>query len=679
MKLTALKLKNFKSHAAFELDTSGGRSVTVRGRNGAGKTTLADAHAWLLTGKDSAGRADFDIKPLDSAGNESRNLQHEVTAVYELDGGKRLELTRILQERHETTKGSAAKEYKGNTTAYRVNGVPIEREKDFVDHVRAAFGPEEQVRCLTEVDYFCGRLPWQRRRAILLELSGRIADEDVIASDPELAELSTLLAGHTVEEHRKILAANKKAAREEIDQIPPRIQEAKLLSDSPAEAPAGVEAIESEIAELERKRATLGAGGLAAEKRAELAELRAKAQEIVNELTGAARTNRLEAEAKLDGLNRKVNETHIACDHLERGIASLEGDLETMAAQRARLLQEREEIQAETFAPTLQTVCPACEQPLPTDRVEAAREKALAQHNDRKARRLEDNKTAGIALKSRREKAEADLAMARDRLEAARGDHAKYAAYAQDAEDALRYLAVPDPSEHVPYIDNKAAQVRLEREIAEIEAGGKGQLEEIDARLVEKRAALAQAKEAQARVKVRAQVADRIATLEARQSELAAILEEHERQTWLCEQFVRAHVRLLETRINTHFHLATFRLFEEQLNGGLSECCTPMLSGVPYDSNLSTSERIKLGLDVIETLGAHWERRLPVFVDCAESILEVPPTTAQQIRLVVAEGDLTVEPVPLTSDVPLPSGSAPAAKPKTPKAKPAEDFALVSP
>src|SRR5690606_24503944 len=69
------------------------------------------------------------------------------------------------------------------------------------------------------------------------------------------------------------------------------------------------------------------------------------------------------------------------------------------------------------------------------------------------------------------------------------------------------------------------------------------------------------------------QVAKRVAELEARESELATEYERTEHGLHLIDQFVRAKAAMLTERINDRFELASFKLFEEQINGGLKATC----------------------------------------------------------------------------------------------------------
>ena len=61
VKLLKLSLNNFKGIKSFTLEPQG-EDVNIYGDNAVGKTTIFDAFTWLLFGKDSLNRADFEIK-----------------------------------------------------------------------------------------------------------------------------------------------------------------------------------------------------------------------------------------------------------------------------------------------------------------------------------------------------------------------------------------------------------------------------------------------------------------------------------------------------------------------------------------------------------------------------------------------------------------------------------------
>ena len=136
----------------------------------------------------------------------------------------------------------------------------------------------------------------------------------------------------------------------------------------------------------------------------------------------------------------------------------------------------------------------------------------------------------------------------------------------------------------------------------------------------------------------------RIEELRRREQTLADEYAELERQTFLTEQFIRVKVGLLEERINSRFKLARFRLFEQQVNGALSEVCEVLgPDGAPFNGGLNNAARINIGIDIINTLAEHYGMTAPLFIDNAEAVNQLIDTPCQLIRLVVSEADTTLQ------------------------------------
>lgn len=131
----------------------------------------------------------------------------------------------------------------------------------------------------------------------------------------------------------------------------------------------------------------------------------------------------------------------------------------------------------------------------------------------------------------------------------------------------------------------------------------------------------------------------RVAELEQQERSFTGEYERLQHELFLCEEFTRTKVNLLDAKINSKFKLARFRLFEEQVNGGLKEVCDTLYKGVPYEGGLNNAARINVGLDIINTLSKHYRVSAPIFVDNAEAVTKLISTDAQVIRLVVSEAD----------------------------------------
>ena len=85
-----------------------------------------------------------------------------------------------------------------------------------------------------------------------------------------------------------------------------------------------------------------------------------------------------------------------------------------------------------------------------------------------------------------------------------------------------------------------------------------------------------------------------------------------------------------------------FKLFAEQVNGGLSETCEAVVNNTTF-SKANTAGQINAGMDIIRTISRYKEIYVPVFVDHLESINDLLPLSSQVISLLVSrEAELRV-------------------------------------
>ena len=114
IQLSYLNIHNFKGCKALTLNFAG-RSATISGDNATGKTTIYDAFCWLLYGKDSKGRSDFQIKPLASDGQVADHGAVTVVEACLSVDGLGVTFRKDYYERWSTKRGSDAETYDGMT------------------------------------------------------------------------------------------------------------------------------------------------------------------------------------------------------------------------------------------------------------------------------------------------------------------------------------------------------------------------------------------------------------------------------------------------------------------------------------------------------------------------------------------------------------------------------------
>lgn len=114
-----------------------------------------------------------------------------------------------------------------------------------------------------------------------------------------------------------------------------------------------------------------------------------------------------------------------------------------------------------------------------------------------------------------------------------------------------------------------------------------------------------------------------------------------ERMLYILECFTKKKLDLISASVNEKFKTVCFKLFEKQINGGVSECCECTVDGVPF-SVLNNGHKIVAGLDIINTLSKIYGVSAPVIVDNAESVNEnnIPDMYCQTILMYVNDKDV---------------------------------------
>ena len=642
MKLLSLKLKNFKGIRDFALDAQG-EDVSVYGDNATGKTTLMDSFLWLLFGKDSQDKKDFDIKTLDQDGNALPGLDHEVEGVLDLEG-QTLTLKKIYKEVWTKKRGSATATFTGHTTDHFIDGVPV-KKKEYEDKI-AEIADESIFKLLTNPRFFNDQMHWQDRRKLLLEICGDVSDQEVIASDKALKALPEILGDRSMDKHRDYIRAQLTRVNKELQQIPIRIDEAtRALPELPKSGKAAYEnelnILNSLKRDTEARRLRLESGGEIAEKQKALRELEAELLDMQNELRAGIMEQAKAERVSMERTRQQMDNLSATIRTKQNILRDNQAEIERLEDRMAQLRGDWDREDKKAFSFEQDDTCPTCGQALPAEQLEAAREKALADFNQAKARKLEgitrqgkDDRARAGELALQNAGLEKEIQAAEEQLKELQQEEAKI----RERLDELNAKAedtVNDPA----YVEKATGKQILMDAIEALKAGNREAIAEIDAEIVELNTRLEAARLSLSAYEAHVKGEARIKELEAQERELAAEYECLEGELYLTEQFVRAKVRLLEDKINAHFEHARFKLFNVLVNGGVEECCETTYQGVPWGTGLNNGAQINVGIDIINTLSEHYGFSAPIFADNAESVTEIIPTDAQLIRLVVSAGD----------------------------------------
>ncbi|KIL23763.1 hypothetical protein B4127_2696 [Bacillus pumilus] len=636
IRLAELHLSNFKGVKSFTLET-GGASAKVYGDNATGKTTLFDAFMWLLFDKDSQNKKDFEIKKLSKDNKAVSGLDHEVSAVLQIDG-KSVELKKVYSEKWTKKRGSAKQVFSGHTTDYYVNDVPV-KKKEFAEKVNDIIS-EDIFKLITSPSYFNEQMKWQERLDVLMEIGGAVTDEDVISKNNSLSKLQSILDGKSLDEQKRILTEKRKKIIKNLEQFPVRIDEINRSIDDVSDLDheqlkEELKALESSLMALEEKvrsiKADAGADG-----KKRMLQLEGELQQIMNEYDSERFKVVNEKKEAYYLAKNSLTQTKNDLIHLITKKEHLTSFLSQIDKERLELREEWSKKYEESFEDH-QTDCPTCGQALPEEKIQAAIEKFNLQKSDSLERIVDKGKQLGIEYENKQnELYEVDEQIQKWNLE----EKFKASAVEKLKEDMEQAEASIAPlSDNSLYLAKIEELEKINNEVQSDEQETSGTVQAINEQIKEKQQEMTLIRNDLSRIDQAQKALDRIEELKEEERKMADDYNEVEQQSFLIEEFIRTKMNLMEERINSKFKFASFKLFEEQVNGSLTETCETLYEGVPYSKGLNNAARINVGLDIINTLNEHYGISAPIFVDNSEAVTELIETDSQLISLVVSKKD----------------------------------------
>ena len=596
IKIKNLKLQNFKGIKDLTIDFKD--LTNISGDNAVGKTTIFDAYSWLLWDKDSLNRKDFSIKPYDKNGEEIHNLESMVEGTLEFDD-EEITLKKIYKEIWTKKRGSTQAEFTGHTTDYYMNAVPV-KKKEYTDRISSVIS-EDNFNLLSNPLYFNQILDKNKRREVILGLIDEVKPEDIIAKNKDLKELN--LKDYTVDELKKIAKDTAKKINKDIESIPARIDElnkSKVKDIDFGALDFRKRGILPAIKEIDTKLADVSK---MAEGMTEITEKITELQKEKTDLTEKYQNKCLEVKLKNKKILQEKEHDKLVIEEAKKNIEKLK-DL----VEKAR--EEWQEVHKEQYQGNFK--CPTCGQDLLPDQIE----KTMANFNKKKSEKLTSIEEKAKDLKIKIEECEKTIYVVKEyKTEDLPTEPERLKEIDQEiaeTKERLNSFSLTDKTELLKKKDE------LNKELDEVnrELSLQGQDDKID---------------------------ERIKELESQEKDLAKSYEEQQRIIYLCEEYTKTYVNLVSGRINNSFNRVKFKLFENQINGGITEACEVTLGGVPY-SDLNNAAKINAGLDVINTLSDRLDLKVPIFIDNAESVNKLIKTDAQLVRLIVSKDkELKVE------------------------------------
>lgn len=658
IKLNKITLETFKGLKHFEADLNGNNAM-IRSENGVGKTTVYDAFLWALFGKDSTGRSDFNVRPLDAENNPVSGLTVAVEVELEVNG----DVIVLRKEQHEHITKDGKISY---PKEHIIDGEPGILEKHYKEFIENRI-PEDKFKLLTDLSYFNGKLHWTKRREFLLDIAGKM---------PQPAGLDDLLEkmnGKKIKAYEKILKERQKALEKDRDEINPRIDELQRGLDDFAQNHQNHQG----------------------DSEPELIAKRDICQEKVNGLI-AQRTDLLESEKQRQERIDKVN--HLTCERLHR-----ETQLKNQAGPVDDLLQERAELekehadkmqgliavrnligQAKSAIESAQNQIDSSQLTLNSIRDEYSKieimpsdtsisnlamlhvsECELADSELRDSAKnflnesdavtkemLEDVRNRGNKTKSCLTEVYTKKSELQDELnkllaeEKVKANELKTAEEAKNKRIAEINETIENRPEPKPADDAEWQKITadIEKLQAEIGEPASQQLENIEAEKGLADTLLNELNKCLNQFDTNEKAAKRIAELEDLNRELTQKIADIEKELDQIAQYKLQESKMVEAKVNEMFQHVTWKLFKYNLNGSIEDICEALYHGVPYP-DMSAGQKIYCGIDVINTLSDHYGVEVPLFIDHAESMTLPIEAEGQVIRLYAQEGvkELVVE------------------------------------
>ena len=619
MKLLAFSAQNFRGlNVAFDPQ---GRNVNIYGCNGAGKTSTEDAFLWLLFGKDSADRKDYDLIPHKSGSTEpdvGAGQEPIVEAKLEYFG-KTVRLKKSYIEEW-PKRGAAKGQYAGSKTHYFVDDLEV-KAGEYNSVVNELISPD-LFKLLTNPHYFSETLSWQERRATLVKIAGDLN----ISPAPELA---AMMGEREFDKFYALAKQNEKATQKQLDGMPYAISEAQRLIPTEVPVMPDVAVLKKQHDELENQIQALKNDDSANAVRREIAEIETKIAEGRSRYI--ARVN-AENEKFQNGINRLETELR----EKERKRDDIADVQNHTASEIAALSEQKDRKLAEWHATkdrvwTGSETCPTCGQKLPEDQIESAKAKFNKQRSDN----LEQIATEGKALAKEISIGQSTITEKNAALETLSSDISTLSTRIEKGKSMLKPCAYETQIEFKQF---NGRLVDLKNQLANnADAEKSSKMDELAAQLDGIKQQIQNANRVKLQTEQTETQKKHVAELQNQQKKIAADLGTWEKAAALCEKHVKKQAHALETAVNGKFKVARFRMFQTQKNGEEAECCDVVYPN--GSTNLSTGERLQTGIDIINTLSKYYGVDAPIWIDNAEGVTLPIETDAQIIRLAVSPDD----------------------------------------
>jgi DNA repair protein SbcC/Rad50 len=649
MILKTLTFENFKGIASLTLNFPEKHNY-IHGDNGTCKSSVMDGYIWLLFGKNADGKTDsgkgkFEVRTLTPEGDPIHNLTHSVEATFEgnfPDDTTQFTAKRILEEKWTKKHGSEEAELTGTVTKFEWNGVP--KSQSEFNAKRDAIIKEELFKLLSDPLAFNNSMPWNSRREMVIKLVGfENNDKLLMANQPTFAELIPELTGKTLAEYQKEIAAKKKKITDVLDLIPTRINEntvalpedlapLSVLLEAKATVQLVIDKLNEDLSNQTNNSSIEKLNALNKKKleiQKELGDIQTAASKDILTKFNQREQELAQLNTDLENIDKVTKENNAKIEANTKKITELS---ETNNGLRTQMSELNKKVfvfdPKASLCPNLGIEC----KPYKEGNYKVLEAKFNTELNA-EAKRIQEQGTANKAEIEKLEKENNALAEENNLGAMLRSEKSETLADLEKAKLGVKTsqsIMEENPRYHELKKEDKECDTQIE-ELVKAKPDNTPILTDIKNKQaeIEKLQSSIALHDAQ---KLREY---RIAELKEQQRKLSGELSAQEKIEKTINQYNKFKIGFINQRIAEVFPTVRFKMFEEQLNGGLNDnLCETMVNGVTW-TDLNSAARINAGMEIISVIQKHTGICPPIFIDNRESVVELFETEAQTINLVV--------------------------------------------
>lgn len=665
-----IRMKNAKGVKDFTF-TPAGRSAVISGDNKTGKTTIFDAFLWCLFDMDSSGRKGAEaIKTTDKT-SYKHNLEHEVVVTLLIDGKERA-YKKVLSEKWIKPQDRPEKKLTGNTNSYWIDDNPssqAEYSEEIKKLVPESFMPifkdaTQLLKIMTDPLYFSIQMDWRDRLSVLIAMAGTPDKTDICGDDKELSDFIDMLGDLPTDKYKEKISGQINQLDIEIKKIPPVINELTSSIKGPSEATMRpLESMISKVNETIRKCELEMSNAAEANKpiieaQRELIVLNAEKENILRKLAFDANAERNAMTDRRIQLAGVIRESEQRCNNLlsqatleDNQITEYENKLKELRSEWSEVENARIACFKTVFDPPdlSALICDKCGQSLPENDIRERLTLAGQEFDRNKTSQLNYLISRKDQLKIRAEKIKEEIELSNKRKDGNFTEITKINMEIITLKKDLDALSIKlDSTQMYMPADFAKDQAVIDLECKIMAATITSSMSVSEQALdcyQRKQKATEELHELHQQLFTRnAEIKSqaRIDELVAQERDMNNRKVSLQGMIYLCDKYIREKTRASEDKINALFTDVSFKLFKEQVNGGVDETCEAVVEETTF-LKANTAAQTNAGLAIINAISNFYDLQMPVFIDRVESNLHLYEIRSQYITLEVQPHPIKVE------------------------------------